>query len=95
MFLFQIVFSKVLWAFSIYLEAVAILPQLLLLSRTGVVENLTADYIFSLGLYRGFYLLNWIYRYFTEDDYSQWIVWLSGLIQTVIYADFFYIYVKR
>ena len=30
------------WAFSIYLEAVAILPQLFLLQKQGEVENLTS-----------------------------------------------------
>ncbi len=39
--------------------------------------------------------MNWIYRYFTEDSYTQWLVWICGLIQTIIYADFFYYYFKR
>ena len=32
---------EIVWAFSIYLEAVAILPQLFLLQKQGEVENLT------------------------------------------------------
>jgi len=51
-----------LWAFSIYLEAIAILPQLILLQRHGIVENLTANYIVCLGAYRALYLINWVYR---------------------------------
>jgi len=86
--------SEIIWTFSIYLEAVAILPQLFLLQRTGEVENLTGDYIFCLGLYRTLYLLNWIYRYFTEEGYTQWIVWISGVVQTLLYCDFFYYYIK-
>eukprot|EP00850_Spirogloea_muscicola_P010042 SM000058S18472 [mRNA] locus=s58:74692:81003:- [translate_table: standard] len=35
---------EVLWTFSIYLEAVAILPQLVLLQRTKNVDNLTGNY---------------------------------------------------
>lgn len=85
--------TEVLWAFSIYLEAVAILPQLVLLQRTKSIDNLTGNYVFFLGAYRTFYLLNWIYRYFTEEKYRQWIVWISGLIQTILYADFFYYYI--
>lgn len=87
--------GQILWTFSIYLEAVAILPQLFLLQRTGEVENLTSDYIFMLGSYRALYLLNWIYRYMTEPGYVQWIVWISGLVQTGLYCDFFYYYVIR
>ena len=33
---------EMVWAFSIYLEAVAILPQLFLLQKQGEVENLTS-----------------------------------------------------
>nr|CAB3460903.1 unnamed protein product [Digitaria exilis] len=42
--------------------------------------------------YRAFYILNWIYRYFTEGHHSRWIPWLAGLVQTALYADFFYYY---
>ncbi|XP_021621149.2 ER lumen protein-retaining receptor isoform X1 [Manihot esculenta] len=42
---------EVLWAFSIYLEAVAILPQLLLLQRSRNIDNLTVNYVFLLGVY--------------------------------------------
>ena len=85
---------EILWTFSIYLESVAILPQLVLLQRTKNVDNLTSNYVFLLGSYRGLYLLNWIYRCLTEEGYRQWIVWISGLLQTAIYCDFFYYYLK-
>mmetsp|Transcript_8203 Transcript_8203/g.29964 ORF Transcript_8203/g.29964 Transcript_8203/m.29964 type:complete len:216 (-) Transcript_8203:1366-2013(-) len=85
---------EILWTFSIYLESVAILPQLVLLQRTKNVDNLTSNYVFLLGSYRGLYLLNWIYRCLTEESYRQWIVWISGLLQTAIYCDFFYYYLK-
>jgi len=87
---------ELLWTFSIYLEAIAIMPQLILMQRYGNIENLTANYVFCLGAYRGFYILNWIDRYLTEDNYhssrSTWIVWISGLVQTLLYCDFFYYY---
>lgn len=41
-----------MWTFSIYLEAVAIMPQLFMLSRTGSAETITAHYLFALGSYR-------------------------------------------
>nr|CAC40612.1 ERD2 protein [Scherffelia dubia] len=85
---------EILWTFSIYLEAVAILPQLVLLQRTSNIDNMTGNYVFFLGMYRSLYILNWIYRYFTEIRYRQWIVWVSGVIQTALYCDFFYYYIK-
>ncbi|URE22782.1 ubiquitin carboxyl-terminal hydrolase [Musa troglodytarum] len=86
---------SVMWAFSLYLEAVAILPQLVLLQRTKNIDNLTGQYVFLLGAYRAFYIFNWIYRYFTEPHYVHWITWISGLVQTLLYADFFYYYFNR
>ncbi|MQM18681.1 hypothetical protein Taro_051677 [Colocasia esculenta] len=190
-------FKEVMWTFSLYLEAVAILPQLVLLQRTRNIDNLTGQYVFLLGFYlsveclslvsvlclcsstplvypasssrlyrlseegappsgmappttpkarpdpcgdfplgtsqpsiwsrminrfpglshsaggcsispilpppereglfccsayRGLYIVNWIYRYFTEPHYVHWITWISGLVQTLLYADFFYYY---
>jgi ER lumen protein retaining receptor len=85
-------FQEVFWAFSIYLEAVAILPQLVMLQRSGNVDNLTGQYVFFLGAYRGLYIFNWIYRYFTELHFTRWISVISGIVQTALYADFFYYY---
>lgn len=85
---------EILWSFSIVLESVAIIPQIYLLQQSGEVENLTADYIFCLGLYRALYICNWIYRAFTEPGYSAWFVWVFGIIQTLLYCDFFYFYIR-
>ena len=76
---------EVLWTFSIYLEAVAIFPQLVLLQRTKNIDTLTSNYVFLLGGYRALYIVNWAYRYATEPGYAQWIVWISGLVQTLLY----------
>ncbi|XP_021283389.1 ER lumen protein-retaining receptor-like [Herrania umbratica] len=85
---------EVLWTFSLYLEALAILPQLVLLQRSRNIDNLTGNYIFFLGAYRALYLINWIYRFFMENFKFYWIPWISGLVQTALYADFFYYYIK-
>lgn len=55
---------------------------------------MTAHYIAALGGYRLFYLLNWIVRAMTEDKYSAWLVWSAGFVQNLIYADFFYNYLR-
>lgn len=86
--------TQILWTFSIYLEAVAILPQLFLVSKTGEAETITSHYLFALGSYRALYLLNWIYRYFAEDYYDL-ITIIAGVVQTVLYCDFFYLYITR
>lgn len=83
-----------LWALSIYLEAVAIVPQMTLLKRKKVVENLTANYIVALGAYRGMYLVNWAYRWFVDPISGiEFVIKVAaGLVQTALYAHFFTIY---
>ncbi|CAI4221576.1 unnamed protein product [Auanema sp. JU1783] len=85
---------EILWTFSIYLEAVAIMPQLFMLQSTGSAETITAHYLFALGSYRGLYIFNWIYRYHTEYFFDP-IATVAGVVQTVLYGDFFYLYVTR
>lgn len=87
-------FREITWSFSLWLESVAILPQLFMLQRTGEAENITTHYIFALGLYRVLYIPNWIYRYFAEGVFD-YIAVLSGIIQTIVYSDFFYIYYNK
>lgn len=85
---------EILWTFSIYLESVAILPQLFLVSKTGEAESITSHYLFALGSYRGLYVLNWVYRYYSENHYDL-IAIVAGLVQTVLYCDFFYLYITK
>lgn len=63
-----------------------------MLRRMSEVESLTANYVFLLGGYRLFYLVNWGQRYFMGDHIS-YIQITGGIIQTVLYADFLYYYI--
>lgn len=85
---------EILWTFSIYLEAVAILPQLFMISKTGEAETITSHYLFALGSYRALYILNWIYRYYFEG-FFDFIAVVAGCVQTVLYCDFFYLYISK
>merc|ERR1712131_498291 len=85
---------EVLWTFSIYLESVAILPQLFMISKTGEAETITTHYLFFLGLYRALYLINWIWRFYFEGFFDM-IAIVAGVVQTILYCDFFYLYVTK
>ncbi|KGM91829.1 uncharacterized protein PADG_12147 [Paracoccidioides brasiliensis Pb18] len=87
-------FSEILWAFSIWLESVAILPQLFMLQRTGEADTITTHYLFALGIYRTLYIPNWIYRYFANGFFDPISV-IAGIIQTILYSDFFWIYYTK
>jgi len=93
-FNYRFSFIEVLWSFSIFLEAVAILPQLFMLQRTGEAETITTHYLAALGVYRAMYIPNWIYRYFTEGQIDP-IAVVSGVVQTALYLDFFYVYFTK
>jgi len=86
--------TEILWSFSIFLESVAILPQLFLLQRTGEAETITTHYLAALGVYRALYIPNWIYRYYAEGVVDP-IAITAGLLQTGLYVDFFYVYFTK
>ncbi|KAF2264294.1 ER lumen protein retaining receptor [Lojkania enalia] len=89
-------FYEISWTFSIWLESVAILPQLFMLQRTGEAETITTHYLFALGAYRALYIPNWIYRYFFDvPRFWEPVAVIAGIIQTVLYSDFFWIYYTK
>ena len=85
---------KVLWTFSIILESVCVLPQLLLLRQTTVPTVIDSFYLLTLGSYRAFYILNWMFRYAYERHFEPKAV-LFGIIQTALYVDFAWVYWTR
>ena len=85
---------EVLWTFSNYLDSVAILPQVYMLSKTGEVGVIAGPYIFALGSCRVFYILNWMYRYFFESFFDI-IEIVPGCVQTILYIVFLCLYVTK
>ncbi|CAI6345977.1 unnamed protein product [Macrosiphum euphorbiae] len=74
---------ELLWTFSIVLESVAIVPQLLMLSRTSKDKSIISHYLFAMGSYKALYILNWIYRY-KESNFYDPIVVVAGIVETII-----------
>ena len=78
------------------MESLAIVPQLIVLQRYREVENLTAHYVFLLGIYRALYIINWIYRSYHETYYKHnYVAYFCAFVQTCLYLDFFYYYFLR
>ena len=80
-----------LYIFSVVLEPVAILPQILMFRRYRQVESLTGGaFIFLFGVYRAFYMINWVCRvatsrYFqTYFQYHHFLIYSCGLIHVAI-----------
>jgi len=82
--------QEVLWAFSIYLEALAIIPQLIALRKYGELDKYMLTYLILRGCYRALYIVNWIYRDYTEPLYKIHMnVFVAGVFQTIPYVYFF------
>jgi hypothetical protein len=87
---------QVAWVFSIILESVCVLPQLVLLRQTTVPTVIDSYYLLTLGSYRGFYILNWIWRELDANDRRpDAISIIFGVIQTAFYIDFAWVYYSR
>jgi ER lumen protein retaining receptor len=82
------------WSFSLWLESVAVFPQISIIAKTNGVFTYTAHYLAALGSYRFFYVLLWIYRYIKYGR-ILWVSIFSGILQVLLYADFFYLYIKN
>ena len=75
--------EEILWTFSVYLEAVAILPQILFTIRSKEYNSTVLRYVSLLALYKTAHLLSWVYRYFDEHRCDV-ISIFPGIIQTLI-----------
>lgn len=71
------------------------LPQLQLLRQTSVPTVLDSYYLVTLGSYRFFYILNWIWRAVTTKNGFEPIALIFGIIQTLLYIDFAWVYYSR
>ena len=80
-----------MWSFSIWLEAVAIVPQLYIGYKKREVEIITGSYMAILGSYKIFYIMSWIYQ-LVNNHTLIWIKFIAGIIQILIYSQFLYFY---
>ncbi|KAF7119228.1 hypothetical protein CNMCM5793_008976 [Aspergillus hiratsukae] len=88
-------FTETMWSFSIILESVCVLPQLLLLRQTTVPTVIDSYYLLALGSYRAFYILNWFVRGFGSEKHWDPISMIFGILQTAFYVDFAWVYYSR
>ncbi|KAF5782354.1 putative ER lumen protein retaining receptor [Helianthus annuus] len=97
-------YTKMMWAFGVYLEAIMVLPQLHMMQRTQLIEPCTALYVFALGLSRFFGAAYWILRVYESTEAYLfllghgylWVpmVLVAETVQTFILSDFCYYYSK-
>lgn len=96
--------SDTAWTLSMYLEAIAMLPQIYMFQKqagdhAGTVEALIGHTVFALGFSRIFELIFWLGSFKELSDHSGsrlpgYIVLVSQLGHLIIMGDFFYYYFK-
>ncbi|KAE9611102.1 putative ER lumen protein retaining receptor [Lupinus albus] len=94
----------IFWSFSVYLEAVSVLPQLRYMQNAKLIEPMTGKYVFALGLSRFFGLANWLiqiyetkgsYFFLDAGGYFWYLIgFIAEMVQSFILGDFCYYYIK-
>lgn len=72
--------DRILWAFSLYLEAVAILPQLVLLQRTRNIDNLTGQYVFFSGVIHYYHFLTFYLKLYIAYKFLYEVSFRLGFV---------------
>lgn len=91
--------SDTAWTYAMYLESMALIPQLYMFQKqtSGVVELLTAHFVAALGFGRLMEFLFWVYSYHELASSSGsrlpgYLALFSQFVQLVLMIDFFWYY---
>ena len=87
------------WAFSMFLESVAFLPQLYMFNKnkTNVIEGIIAHCVFGLGCARFLEMIFWLNSYRELVNHQNYttvgiFVLFAQFVHLVLMIDFFYLY---
>lgn len=84
--------------FAMSLEAVTILPQLVILRKYRLVENLTGKFVLFLGLGHLLYAIEFTlqFNFVRKHDifHVALPVYIANCVNVLLYADFFYQYFR-
>jgi len=82
--------QETLWTFSEWLEAFGMVPQYVFSYRDPHSQDLgVKGFVLSVGGYRVFYALNWMYkRLMLGKNYHDSVSWLGGAIEILFFADY-------
>ncbi|KAK8798635.1 hypothetical protein WA588_003715, partial [Blastocystis sp. NMH] len=93
-----------LWTFAMYLEGVAIYPQLHMFqkNRTGEIESFTSHFVFSMAASKFLNLLFWLGSWkelnsgwtFLSKHFAGLAIITSQVLQLVLMSTFIYYYIR-
>merc|ERR1712176_646884 len=89
--------SDIAWAFALYLESIAGMPQLFMFQREGKVEPWTAHFLAAQVVSKLLSFLFWVMSFSELSGgrtyVGHWVV-VMQLVQIVIMGDFLYQYIQ-
>ena len=85
--------KQMLVSFTMYMEAIGLLPQIYLIRKHKEVEAMTGHYMFCLAVSRFLRLIFWL-QMFWDGDWVGYLV-IADLIHTLLLSDFTYFYIKQ
>jgi len=90
--------SDVAWTFALYMDVLAVAPQLFVFHKSGgSVAKYTSHYVFALGFGRLLQLGFWAFSYHElshDGGFAGMCVMLAQVVGAVLMADYFYYYAK-
>ncbi|XP_058807830.1 ER lumen protein-retaining receptor-like [Phymastichus coffea] len=86
---YEFSYLEILWTFSIYLEAVAMVPQFHFVHRSKRIHKHIICYIAAICIYKALYIAHWAYQYFYQSHHYDKLSLSAGMVQLVLYCDFF------
>jgi ER lumen protein retaining receptor len=84
---------QVLVAFTMYLEAAALIPQLWLVRKMEDVEALTSNYVGILIIARAVRMIFWVIMFFDGQKFI--CLFTADVLHTALSADYLYLWVRK
>jgi len=85
--------TQILVAFTMYLEGLALVPQLWLMQRMDDIEPLTSHYVAMLIAARAVRMIFWVVLFMKGDKFIQ--LFVGDFMHTLFALDYAYLYAKR
>lgn len=93
--------ADVAWTFALYLESVAVLPQLFMFQKQGKVEPFTSHFLAGQALSQAISFIFWVSSYSElngpQNSIRSYVgLWVIGMefVQLVVMGDFIYHYIR-
>eukprot|EP00947_MAST-08B_sp_MAST-8B-sp1_P005722 g5722.t1 len=80
-------FREVCWTISIFLESMAILPQMAMIPKCEGLSGPVLCFLLAMGAYKTLYIVNWMLRVRFEAWYKPGIVHVAGVLQILFYVS--------